>query len=396
MKPKFISYLLLASAILVISCTSIKLAKLSCLGKGASEIAKPDSPDINTIQTIITEPELIFGFLGESKYSYCPSVLKQEDESIHIYFCGNPEDMVMVDHIFHVKINPDGSKTSPKSVLQPGVSGAWDDHHTCDPTVVEGSFIWGNTTYKYAMFFLGNNFEVYYNEIGVAFSNTLDADSWIKYPKQIVQKTWNTKGDQLNGALGKSWGVGQPSVVSLDGEGRLLLTYTIGDVDGTRIVWSEANFSSMENYSISTPQTIVQKGLMAIDNKSQDFTCNSEFAINKETDKIVMIRPVHPHPTDYPTYLNTTLEIDYMNLSDFMNQKGKWTSIIRVTPNETGYPRNHNATLLKDNFGHLRDWDTPTFYYTVSKSAPSVEPSGDKHAEWTYHIWKSQVQLLKK
>lgn len=184
--------------------------------------------------------------------------------------------------------------------------------------------------------------------------------------------------------------------MSLDGKGKLLLTYTIGDIGGTRIAWSEANFNDMDNYSISTPQKIVQKGLLAIDNKSQDYTCNSEFAINKETDKIVMIRPVQPHPTDYPAYLNTSLEINYMNLSDFMNQTGKWTSIFRITPKETGYPRNHNATLLKDNFGHLQNWKTPTFFYTVSKSAPSVAPSGSNHAEWTYHIWKSEIQVKEK
>ena len=94
---------------------------------------------------------------------------------------------------------------------------------------------------------------------------------------------------------------------------------------------------------------------------------------------------------DYPNYLNSSLEIDYMNLSDFTNQRGNWTQIYRITPDDTGYPRNHNATLLRDNFGHLQDWEEPEFYFTVSKAAPDVQPSGSNHAEWTYHIWKSKV-----
>ena len=147
----------------------------------------------------------------------------------------------------------------------------------------------------------------------------------------------------------------------------------------------------MDTYSISTPQTIVQTGLKAIDNQSRDYTCNSEFAIDKDADKIVMIRPVQPMPNDYPNYLNSSLEIDYMNLSDFTNQRGNWTPIYRITPDDTGYPRNHNATLLRDNFGHLQDWEEPEFYFTVSKAAPNVQPSGSSHAEWTYHIWKSKV-----
>lgn len=297
----------------------------------------------------------------------------------------------MVDNIFHIKINSDGSQTAPKSVLQPGIAGTWDDHHTCDPSVIEGSFSWNNVTYKYAMFFLSNMYGVYYNEIGVAFSNSLDADSWVKYPKQIVRKTWSDDGDQEIGGGGKSWGVGQPSVVSLDKKGKVLLTYTIGDIGGTRIAWAEADFSNMDSYTISTPMTIVQSGLLAIDNQSRDYTCNSEFAINQDADKIVMIRPVQPMPNDYPAYLNSALEIDYMNLSDFMNQSGSWTPIYRITPDDTGYPRNHNATLLRDNFGHLQDWEEPAFYFTVSKAAPDVQPSGSSHAEWTYHIWKSKV-----
>lgn len=363
----------------------------SCSGK-VDDTPPVGPPEPKTPIVTMSNPEFVFGFLGESKYSYCPSALEQEDGTVHLFFCGNPQNMIMVDNIFHVKINADGSQTAPKSVLQPGASGSWDDHHTCDPSVVEGNFVWNNTTYKYALFFLGNKYGVYYNEIGVAFSNDLDANSWIKYPMQIVKKTWTSDGDQLFGGGGKSWGVGQPSIVNLDGKGKLLLTYTVGDISGTRIVWSEADFSSVENYSISTPQTIVQTGLLAIDNKSRDYTCDSEFAINMEADKIVMIRPVEPSPDDYPSYLNSSLEIDYMNLSDFINQSSSWTPIYRITPDDTGYPRNHNATLLRDNFGYIKNWEKPTFYYTVSKAAPDVQPSGSNHAEWTYHIWKAQIK----
>ena len=344
----------------------------------------------NTVLGIST-PEFIFGFQGENKYSYCPSALEQDDGSVHMFFCGNPESQVMVDNIYHIKINSDGSKTAAKSVLQPGVSGSWDDHHTCDPSVIEGEFSWSGTTYKYAMFFLSNMYGVYYNEVGVAFSNQLDADSWVKYPDQIVKKTWSAPGDQAVGGNAKAWGVGQPSVVSLDGKGKVLLTYTIGDIGGTRIAWSEADFSNMDNYTIAAPQTIVQGGLKGIDGQTADYTCNSEFAINKEADKIVMIRPVQPHPTDYPAFLNISLEIDYMNLSDFMNQTGSWTPIYRITPTDTGYPRNHNAALLRDNFGYVKDWEKPAFFFTVSKAAPDVESSPTKHAEWTYHIWRSKV-----
>jgi len=362
----------------------------SCSNK--NEPIEPSLPPTEpTIKVNMEAPKYVFGFLGQKKYSYCPSVLKQDDGSTHMFFCGNPQNQIMVDNIFHIKINPDGSQTPAKSVLQPGISGSWDDHHTCDPSVIEGEFKWNNTVYKYAMFFLSNMYGVYYNEIGVAFSNNLEADSWVKYPSQIIKKTWSNDGDQIIGGGGKSWGVGQPSVVSLDGKGELLLTYTIGDIGGTRIVWSKLDFSDMNSYTISTPKTIVQSGLYDINGTLRDYTCNSDFAINQDADKILMIRPIQPMPNDYPNYLNTSLEIDYMNLSDFMNNRGNWTPIYRVSPQETGYPRNHNAALVRDNFGHIEDWELPEFYFTVSKAEPEVQPSINNHAEWTYHIWSSKL-----
>ncbi|MDS1031309.1 sugar-binding protein [Porphyromonadaceae sp. NP-X] len=363
----------------------------SCSEKEGEVI--PSDGSLNTENSIvkIAQPEFVFGFIGQNRYAYCPTVSKQDDGSIHLFFCGNPQSMIMVDNIYHIKINPDGSKTTPKSVLQPGTSGSWDDHHTCDPSVIEGEFKWGNTTYKYAMFYLGNKYGVYYNEIGIAFSNDLDADSWIKFPEQIVRKTWNSDGDQLIGNGGKSWGVGQPSVVSIDGKGKLLLTYTIGDISGTRIVWCQADFSDMDNYIIDSPTTIVQSGLKTIDNQSSDYTCNSDFAINKEKDKIVMIRPVQPMPNEYPSYISSTLELDYMNFSDFIAQRGSWIPIYRITPADTSFPRNHNAALLRNNFGWIEDWEEPTFYFSVSRAAPDVQPSGSGHAEWTYQIWKSKI-----
>ena len=333
----------------------------------------------------------IFGFYGQNRYSYCPSIIKESNGTAHMYFCGNPNQNVMVDNIYHVRINPDGSQTSAKSVLQPGDSGTWDDHHTCDPSVVEGKFLWNGVSYKYAMFFLSNMYGVYYNEIGVAFSNSLEADSWVKYPEQIVKKTWANDGDQVLGNGGKSWGVGQPSVVSLNREGKLLLTYTIGDLSGTRIAWREADFSIVENYTLSPPRTIVQSGLKTIDNKGNDYTCNSEFAINKDADMIIMIRPVQPHPTDYPAYLNISLELVHMKLSDFMNQSGSWTPIYRIIPGKTGFPRNHNAGIERNSFGEVVNWNEPTIYYTVSKAAPDVSAASGKHAEWTYHIWRGTV-----
>jgi len=333
----------------------------------------------------------VFGFYGQNRYSYCPSIVKEGNGTVHMYFCGNPNQGIMVDNIYHIRINPDGTKTAAKSVLQPGASGAWDDHHTCDPSVIAGEFSMGGQDYKYAMFFLTNMYGVYYNEIGVAFSNQLDADGWVKYPDLVVEKTWNGSGDQALGGNNKSWGVGQPSAVSLDKKGKVLLTYTIGDVSGTRIAWMQLDMGDMSTCSRSAVTNMVSTGLRNISNSGNDYTCNSDFAIHPGEDIIVMVRPVQPHPSDYPAYLNTALEVDYMKLSDFLASAGSWTLIRRITPTETKFPRNHNAGIERDEYGHITSWEEPVIYYTVSKAAPDVNAATGQHAEWTYHIKKGNV-----
>lgn len=344
----------------------------------------------------IDKPKFVFGFEGENKYSYCPSIVELSDSTIHLFFCGNPENRIMVDNVFHLKILSDGSKSVARSVLQPGTEGTWDDHHTCDPSVITGNFLMAGISYRYALFYLGNSYRAYYNEIGVAFSNDLDDPVWVKYPGQLIKKSWTALEDQLLPDGGKSWGVGQPSAVSLDGKGNVLLTYTLGDKEGTRIVWSELDMSNMDHLKISSPMTMVKNGLRNLDDSAEDYTCNADFAINKKEDKIVMIRPVQPHPISYPSYLSATLEIDCMNLSDFLQSKGTWKRICRVTPYDTGYPRNHNAALKRSLEGWITDWQLPGFYFTVSKAEPEVQPTDALHAEWTYHIWQSKVMVNKK
>lgn len=358
--------------------------------KETPEVIQPDNPPTKPPYEL-KSIEKVFGFDGQNRYSYCPSIVRLDDGTTHMFFCGNPEQNIMVDNIYHIRINPDGTKTNAKSVLQPGVSGMWDDHHTCDPSVIAGDFSMAGVKYKYAMFFLSNKYGFYYNEIGVAFSNNLEADSWVKYSNQVVKKTWTTDGDQIYGNGGKAWGVGQPSAISIDNKSNILLTYTIGDIDGTRIAWATIDMANMDNFTPVISTTMINQGLKQIDYLKADYTCNSDFAVDRLKNIIVMVRPVQPHPTSYPTFLNSSLEVDYISYNDFINSTGKWTSLLRITPTVTKFARNHNAGIEKNMYGEICDWETPMIFFTVSKQSPDVAAAVGKHAEWTYHIWRGKV-----
>lgn len=354
-------------------------------GGGSDDMFQKDS----VLEYSFSKAQMVFGFASGKQYSYCPSVLLQDDGSRHIFFCGNPTPGTMVDNVYHFVERADGSKTSAVSVLQP--SFPWDSHHTCDPCVVQGEFKMDGVSYKYAMFFLSNPLEYYYNEVGVAFSNDLNSGTWVKYPTQIVYKTWSGEGDQSLGGSNKSWGVGQPSAVSLDKKGKILLTYTIGDSSGTRVAYSVLDLSDMDSFQAQRGTDVVKTGIYQTDEKTSDILANCDFAINQEANKIVMSRPVHPFSSTYPAYIASILEVDYMDLDSFLAGTGKWTVLSRINSDVSGFPRNHNACLVRDNFGHIKDWDTPTVYFTVSKESPSVSASTGNHAEWTYHIYKTSL-----
>src|SRR5690606_23784521 len=99
-------------------CLVVTIGTGACQKGNEKDVQLPD--DLETEKYAFTDIEKVFGFDGESRYSYCPSVVKMDDGTVHMYFCGT-ENMVMVDHIYHLRINPDGSKTAPKVVLSPGI-----------------------------------------------------------------------------------------------------------------------------------------------------------------------------------------------------------------------------------------------------------------------------------
>lgn len=343
---------------------------------------------------IFKSSEKIFGFDNQARYSYCPSIVKQSDGTTHMFFCGNPQENIMVDNIYHVQINADGTQTSAKSVLKPGSGNVWDSQHACDPSVIEGDFVMNGTHYKYAMFYLGCTITYYYNEVGVAFSNDLAANSWVKYPNQIVGKSWSNEGEQTLPSGGKSWGVGQPSAISLDGAGKVLLTFTIGDVGGTRIEWAELDMADMNNFTaIKGGRKVLTNGLRRVDNSAGDYLCNADFAIDAKNDLMVMVRPVQPHPATYPAYLPVAQELCSISMTDFRSGAGTWRAISRITSATSGFARNHNAALEREPSGELStQWNSSVVYFTVSKAAPDVSSGTRTHAEWSYHIYKTQLK----
>ena len=147
----------------------------------------------------------------------------------------------------------------------------------------------------------------------------------------------------------------------------------------------------MSNYLPTPATTMVNAGLRNIDNTGSDITCNADFAVCLDDDMIVMVRPIRPHDGNYPSFINTSLEVNFMKFSEFLASIGEWIPMLRITPVETNFPRNHNAGIERDAYGRIASWKSPIIYFTVSQAAPDVNASTCQHAEWTYHIYKGNV-----
>lgn len=316
------------------------------------------------------KPVDVFGFQPQNRYAYCPSVVELEDGTCHMFFCGNPTAGEMVDNIYHIKIGPDGSQTAPESVLQP-TPGSWDSFHCCDPSVIAGEFKMDGVEYRYAMFYLGiDKGDCKGNEIGVAFSNSLDASSWVKYPKQLIAFPENRD---------KAWGVGQPSAFSLDKKGSILLTYTKGDITGTGVMLCRVDMADVSELQIADIKPITTLGFNHV-------LHNCDFAVDVENQKVVGVFS-GTWPDVYPTFIESYNAVAYVGYDDFIKSRGTWTRLSDIDYSVSGYYRNHNACVLRDAYGYMKNYKTPTVFFTISETA-SV-------AEWSYRIWRVDSRIEK-
>lgn len=226
-------------------------------------------------------------YSGRGYYRYCPTVLDL-DGTRHVFYCRNRNAYSVVDHICHATVSSTGELKDETLVLSPSdTSGTgWDSYHVCDPSVIAGRFLYEGHAYRYLMAYLGvkgrtgdsgsDGAKCVNNKVGLAVSDALDR-GWVRMGASCVVES-PTPG---------KWGVGQPSLVSLDGAGKVALFYA-GD-GGTRV--RTLNFStpetaasslvvrtSADDLAVSTAGIGDLKGLR----ESGVTITNGDFAYNRE------------------------------------------------------------------------------------------------------------------
>lgn len=288
-------------------------------------------------------------------YNYCPSVLV-EGNNINVFYCSNVSSGVVLDHICYrtCTLADNGYIYSDKiDILQP-TSGSWDSIHVCAPSVVSGNFIYDGVSYRYLMTYLGcNTTDNQNNKIGLAVSNSLNS-GWTKVDavNPFIDFVYdNAHSDTFQ------WGVGQPSIINLDGNGKILVCYTKGTYDLTSEI--------AELWDLSNLNNPVKLGETTINNPNSDFISNADFALSGNT--LYMICDTHPFDSGILSNVAhcSTVYRTEINISDIIGSLSgcSWTAEYEINQNISGHKRNHNAGLFRDSYGNL---SSRSILYTVA------------------------------
>ena len=304
-------------------------------------------------------------------YNYCPSVLEEADGTRYLYYCTNRESYKIIDYIGCRRgtRNADGSYTyGAETVVLAPTAGAWDAHHTCDPSVVRGDFTYKGQSYRYLMAYLGcTSYDNQDNEIGFAVAN----DPMGPFVKIADTPTipYVREGDAWQ------WGVGQASLVSRDKGSRVYVFYTEGTATRTHEFVDEWDFADLENPVRLSHTDLATTGLTTRTGGG-DYIGNADFAYDADSNSFYMATDSHPYPSDEPNYITEYFRVAYFAGNDVT--RVRWNELEHIGPAETGFARNHNVGLVRDAYGWLPGGNSLTVYYTgAGKGA---------NALWTYRL----------
>ena len=362
---------------------------------------KPD-----TLGQTSFDEELFGESLDENYYNYAPSVIMEGNDTMHVWFCGNGETGNVTDYIVYRKgtLQADGRwEFTERELVLSSTEGTWDQRHVCDPTVIQGEFKYEGTDYNYLMSYLGcvTN-DSSRNEVGIAVATSIEGP-WLKVDSLNPIANYYEADEYVDDQW--TWGYGQPSLMSVDKKGKILLFYTKGVVSGTFQYVEYWDLSDLNNPLKLNEASITNAG---VTNQSGgiDVINNADFAYDSHLNRLYVIKEDFPYKegggTNWLTGANTVM---YINLNEneshigetlFMNEALRWQVVGSVGTNETGFARVHNGGLVRDPYGHLiNPYQIPIVY---TKSDEMIDhPDWSLGGQWpslhTYRLYGYLIEI---
>ncbi len=369
-----------------------------------------------------TATEKVYKMFDDAEliYNYCPAPVRTDEETIYVFYCANTQPGLVIDDIYARKGKlKDGlwQFGARFRVLEPSRLG-WDCIHVCDPDVIKGEFHYKGDTYNWMMVFLGCDIHYsYHNQIGIAFAKQIEGP-YIKYdgnPIVAYEEMFH-------------WGAGQPCIISLDGKGQLRMLYTksIHEYERrlhiTKTFWRDLNFSNADNPFIGEEvmmheggvwnaqleeQTKTQDQLDQTDRKDlpdqldqidqidqqnqPDFNVsvfNPSIIWDRASDCYFLTREGTPFDKErVPGFISSYVQLLVILREKFERNEGGWQVLYNYSEKDTGFPRNHNAGLIKNEFGWRLEGASLSTAVTVSELHPT-------DFLWTYRIYHTALGMV--
>lgn len=358
------AYPFILLALLLASCTKSQSTTPSDSSSDPVIKAKSFIPDVGEVRLLFSP-----GTIGETRiYNYCPSIFI-EDNHQYVYYCTNQTEGNVTDYVGFRRGDIKDEKityTENDFVVSHGEAGSWDFRHACDPSVIKGEFKFHGKTYNYLMAYLGCvPSDCTLNETGIAVSES-PSGPWVKcdFKEDGVTKINPIvpySDFQMND---HSWGTGQPSLVSIDKKGKVLMFTTIGAENGTYTNVREYDFSDIDNYvKVRERNKIIETGIR-YSRTGGGFINNADFAYDEANRRFLMVKGRQYFGTDgiTPDFIADTLDVYYIedtegtNVGDIFfagnNTNKQWKLIDSINQEKTGFLRNHNSCLITDPYGH--------------------------------------------
>jgi hypothetical protein len=299
------------------------------------------------------------------KYDYSPSVIQSGDVQ-QFWWCGqarNPSDPDQdTDAILYEAINISTHTSSQPVVALAESPGGWDSAYTCNPKVVQGTFVnplGDGRTYTYAMYYVGTaSIEGVSNSIGVAFS--VDGASWNKYPNPVIMSA-NAGG----------YGAAQPAVYNSDQKAGIWVFYE------DNVPTMHIGTTSTDGVHFTVQGTLTLNGLDP-DNPQPTWGDMARDASTKTW------YAVYNLPSRPPSTTGAQLESGQIGVQLFRIAEGSlfsgatpWQQLKTIDTNSTGNECNFIPGFLRDPYGdvHVGAYPTLQIFTSISNPKPAWDDS---------------------
>jgi hypothetical protein len=319
---------------------------------------------------------------GNYTYSYSPSIATTSPTSRHVFYCGDtiagPKGPIHDHVMLSVGTLKGGDWHYAPPVVAFGPEGApgYASFHTCDPSVVKGTFGVGSHVYSWAILFTATGTGTGQNQVGVAFSDAANGP-WTIASSPLVSEEMEFGSKSSDWP---AWGLGHPRAVSVDGKGKLWLFYKLGT--GPEVVrtvdLSDANspvFTSDVEVSSAGLPGAFHSGEFVYDE------CRDVFFTSLDTGTF--------NTTSVGPNVQPFVTVAIMSRSDVLSGTGTWQVLDTFGADLSGQTYNANSGIVRDQHGRLAGPNTLSVFFTVSD--PSIQHGA--RGVFENRLWEAEGAL---